>query len=533
MDFEGISFTDAQGQIFLRHQPVARRQPVDVAALSGLLVLSGYAGCAVNEEAMVRAAQDCNTLSSAFVVQVAELVDAQVTVAIAHDEMSAQISFSPAQGGKKATVDDVLQALSAAGVMFGIDHAAVAQACVAGLANGIAVASGSPAVDGTDTAFEALTAKTADRAPKVDANGLIDYREHGGIHLVTAGTPLMRRIPPTPGVLGHTVRGRDLPARPGLNEMFALKMVGTQVASDDSNLLQAAVAGQPVLIHRGVQVEPVLRVAEVNLTTGNIYFDGTVQIDGEVMQGMKVQASGDIVVGGTVDGGLLEAGGDVQVAFGIIAQARVQAGGAVGARFAENCSIQAGTVITLNEMALQCTLESFNQIVIGEKSPQRGRLIGGNTTAAMLLRVPLLGSDKGDLTRVTVGANAALEREFKALEERLELEKIAEENLQKLVNQLAANGDPKGMLERVKVSWKQAVQVWSQSLAERVDLQKQLDRMLLAKLQVGMGVEGAADITLGSKTARLRKDMGKGVFSLDADQGLVFTGASGAPTPLA
>jgi uncharacterized protein (DUF342 family) len=184
-------------------------------------------------------------------------------------------------------------------------------------------------------------------------------------------------------------------------------------------------------------------------------------------------------------------------------------------------------------MALQCTLESFNQIVIGEKSPQRGRLVGGSTTAAMLLRVPLLGSDKGDLTRVTIGANAALERDFKALEERLDIEKTAEENLQKLVKQLTASGDPKGMLERVKASWKQAVQVWSQSLAERAELQKQLDRMLLAKVQVGMGVEGAADITFGSKTVRLRNEMGKGMFSIHPDHGPVFTGASGQPTPLA
>lgn len=55
-------------------------------------------------------------------------------------------------------------------------------------------------------------------------------------------------------------------------------------------------------------VEPILRVAEVNMATGNIHYDGTVQVDGEVQHGMLVQASGDIIVSGTVDGGVLEAG---------------------------------------------------------------------------------------------------------------------------------------------------------------------------------------------------------------------------------
>ena len=134
---------------------------------------------------------------------------------------------------------------------------------------------------------------------------------------------------------------------PITDEAFAPALSGVQVALEDSNLLKATVVGQPVLVSHGVMVEPVLRLAEVNLASGNIYFDGTVQIDGEVTQGMKVQAKGDIEVGGTVDGGLLDAGGDIRVAGGIIAGAQVKAHGAVSARFGENCSIWAGTVILL------------------------------------------------------------------------------------------------------------------------------------------------------------------------------------------
>jgi uncharacterized protein (DUF342 family) len=533
MDLEGISLTETEGQVFLRHQPVPGRAPVDAAMLRALLDQSGYGGCRVNEEAIGRAASDCNTVQTPFVVPVADRRDAALQVEVSPDEMAVQVSLIPPQGGKPVSLEDALQALADAGVVFGIDEAALVLVCAAGQVSHIAIASGAIPENGRNTAFETLLPKTVDRTPKLDANGLIDYREHGGIMVVKPGEPLMRRIPPTPGVAGHTVRGRELPPRAGVDEPFAPGLAGAQVADDDPDLLKAAVTGQPVLVNHGVTVEPLLRVKEVNLGTGNIYFDGTVQVDGEVLQGMKVQASGDIVVGGTVDGGLLEAGGDIRVAGGIIAEAHVQARGAVSARFAEHCRIQAGTVIALDDMALQCELESLNQIIIGDKVPQRGRLVGGTATVMMLLRVPLLGSGKGALTRVKVGANPELELQLQALDLRLEKEKAAEESMQKLLKHLSTAGDPKGLLERVKASWRQAVQIWSKSLAERAELERQLALTLLAKVQVGLGVDGAVDLSFGSKVAHLRTEMGDGVFSFTPETGVVHTDTAGRVTSVA
>jgi len=211
----------------------------------------------------------------------------------------------------------------------------------------------------------------------------------------------------------------------------------------------------------------------------------------------------------------------------------VQARGAVSARFAENCSIQAGTVIALDDMALECELQSLNQIIIGDKVPNRGRLVGGSATAMMLLRVPLLGSNKGGVTRVKVGANPELELQLQILELRLEKEKTTEENLQKLVKHLSTAGDPKGMLDRVKASWRQAVQTWSKSLAERAELEKQLALTCLAKVEVGIGVAGFVDLAFGGKIAHLRTEMGDGVFSFAPETGVVYTDPAGRVTSVA
>jgi len=533
MALAGIAVTEADGQIFLRVQPDAQRPAVDPAALHVLLTESGLANCWLLEDAISTAANDCNIRQSPFVVQVGERRDAAIEVHITPDAMAAALSLKPPRGGKPASIEDVIRALTEAGIVFGIDEAALIQACQLGAVEQLSVASGLAPMDGADTVFEELVPQTVDRAPKVDADGLIDYREHGAITLVQPGAALMRRIPPTPGEEGHSVRGAVLAPHAGVDHPFAAGISGVQVSEADPNLLTAVIAGQPVRIPHGVMVEPVLQVAAVNLATGNISFDGTVKVAGDVIQGMKVQAKGDILVEGTVDGGLLEAQGNIVVQGGIIAHAVVRAVGAVSARFAQDSTVSAGTTIALDDMALQCQLQSMNQITIGNKAPQRGRLIGGATSAAMLLKVPLLGSSKGDLTRVVVGANPELERQFKELQERIEKEKANEENLQRLVKQLTAVGDPKGMLDRVRAAWRQAVQVWGKSLTDRGEMEKQLSRTRSAKLSIGVSVEGPVDLSFGSRAVRLRKEFGKGEFSVDSASLVVFTDPAGKAFPIA
>jgi len=531
MALTGLSLTEADGQIFLRGLPQEGRAHFDSADLQAMLVQAGYGACLVDEAALTAAANDCNTKKTPFVVQIAEKRDAGIEVLIADDDMAAQLSLTPPQGGKPATIDDVIRALTDAGVVFGVDQEALRQACELGSTAPLAVACGKRPEDGTDASFEELAPQTVDRAPKVDAMGFIDYREHGAISIVHAGTPLMRRTPATMGVKGLTIRGEVLVPRPGRDEPFSTELSGSQVDEEDANLLTASITGQPVRVRCGVSVEPVLRLAEVNLATGNIYFDGTVQVDGDAIQGMKIQAAGDIVVAGTVDGALLEAGGNIQVGGGVIANADLRARGSVNARFAENSHIYAGTVITLSDMALDCDLQALNQIIVGVKAPQRGRLTGGSAKAMMLVKAPLLGSNNGGATHVVVGANPELELQYKNLQQRIEQEKTNEQNLHKLVQHLGAIGDPKGMLDRVKTSWRQAVQVWSKSLAERTELDKELAHTRNAKVEVGLGVAGGVNLAFGASKVKLRKDYAAGSFALDTDGRVVFRDPQGKATP--
>jgi hypothetical protein len=390
------------------------------------------------------------------------------------------------------------------------------------------VAQGVPAQDGIDARFEEVGIPTADRAPKLNAEGMIDYREHGAISLVEPGQPLMRRHPATPGIVGFTVRGGELAPKAGVDLPFSEGLHGAATSAQEPDLLHATMAGLPVRLPCGVNVEPVLQVPEVNLATGNIYFDGTVRVAGDVIQGMKVQATGD-EVGGS---GRLPGKAVGTYSRRIIAGGFAKAAGTVAARFIESSTVDAGTLIAVDDMVLESKLLSRDQILIGLKAPQRGKLVGGVTQASKWIRVPYLGSDKSGVTQVAVGVNPELELRYKTLAARMEQEKENETKLDKLAQQLTAMGDPKGMLPKVKAAWQLAVKQWGASLVERTELDALLKLARLAKLELTQGTQGEVARQLGTVRVNLRKTYGVGAFSVDTHGEPIFTDPAGKSAPV-
>ena len=268
------------------------------------------------------------------------------------------------------------------------------------------------------------------------------------------------------------------------------------------------------------------------METGNIHYDGTVQVDGDIGQGMQVHASGDVIVGGMVDGGIVQAGGAIKVTGGVIAHARLRAAGAISARFAEAAQLYAGTSIDIGDTVMECELQSLNQIMIGASAPQRGRLIGGRATAMMLIQVPLLGSSSAGVTRLVLGANPELEARYLALQQQMEKELAAQDSLLKLIAHLTAAGDPKDMLGRAQASLKNAQNVHAQSQLAVEDLEQQLAKTRHAAVTVGMAVAGAVDIAFGRVQAHLRREFCAGSFRLDSEGLVVFTDRSGYAVPV-
>ena len=86
------------------------------------------------------------------------------------------------------------------------------------------------------------------------------------------------------------------------------------------------------------------------MASGNIQFDGSVVIQGDVAKGMSVKATGDIEVAGIVEMASLEAGGNITVKSGVIgalgkkdvAPQVIKCGQTFQAGYTQNVRIDAG-----------------------------------------------------------------------------------------------------------------------------------------------------------------------------------------------
>lgn len=532
-EYPGLEFSENGNCLLAHFIPPPARPLLDCDALRTLLDQAGYGKWAFPDASLAKLVESYNAATVEFELPIGERRDASFSLELSPDAMQAWARIIPACGGAFLEPETIYLALGEAGVTHGIDQAVVSAACAANVEDHrVLVASGTPAENGEDSRFELLVADARDRAPQVAENGLVDFRELGAIPTVVAEQALMRRVPPTTGTAGRNVRGEVIEPVAGKNALFAEKLVGAYVDRDDANLLRAEFSGQPVCCGNAVNIEHVLHVRNVNLASGNIVFDGTVHVEGDVLSGMKVHATGDIVVGGVVDGAELDAGGDIRIGGGIIAKALVRAGGAVAARFVENAQVLAGTTIAIDDSALQAELQANNQILVGIKSPQRGRLAGGSARAMMLIRAPIFGSSTGGVTRLLLGVNPVLEAQYQELCHRIDKQREEENNLEKLVKHLSKPGDKAGggMLERAKNSWQQALQAWAKLMPQKEELERQLALISGARIEVGGSVEGAIDLAFGKKVMRLRRSYGAGSLSMAGDQ-VVFTDGAGNEIP--
>lgn len=531
---DSLVLTEQGVRVIAQVSAAESRTPLTGGTVRNLLEQAGYGAWLILDDGVGVLVERWESTPESFEIAIAEKRDATVMVGVAADSSVAWLQVAPARGGKSLQRADVARAMQQAGVVFGIDEKAVLLACKAVMSTKIEVAFQKPPVDGADAEFKLLIKTVAVRVPQVNEDGLIDFRELGDIPFVHPGTPLMRRIPATQGVPGRDVRGNAVQPNPGIDTPFANVLKGVRYSPGDFNVLEADIKGQPVQVENGMLVEDLLSLETVDMDSGNISFDGSIQIKGDVMANMKVKVTGNIVIGGTVEGSELEAGGDIQIGQGIIAHAKVKAEGAVSARFVENSEISAGTVISVDDMVLQSDLQALNQVVVGIKAQKRGRIVGGTTRSMMLVRAPQIGADDASgLTTVHVGVNPILETKLQQVLADIAKMEAEQENLKKAVQHLKANGDKNNLLPRAQAALQQALQAWAKLLKEKNKLEDQLAMFQDARIEVSQGMEGSVALIFGKRSRRVQRPYDPGAFTLDPSGHILHIDSRGTSTVVA
>jgi uncharacterized protein (DUF342 family) len=529
-------------------------EPPSMASCKQAMAQQGYGAYWIDEPALsdfVRTAQQAKEPTAMIV---AYRRDGEFKLDISGDLMTATLTLTPPQGGK-AIGPAVIEAMREQKVVHGVLQSQLDAALAAGACEKLVIARGTWPVEGSPCLFTSLLEDPKGDEPDLsdqddgegeaetgedgesedDRFAIIKYRDLGFLLLVNPGDPLMRRTPPVAGVDGIDIKGNVAPARPMHEIRFNEKIQGAEPDPEDPNLLIATVSGQPRIIDKGAVVNPVVEVEHVDLTTGNIDFNGTICISGDVKAGMILKVTGDVIVKGLVEAAEIHAGGNVSVTGGIIghaatqastlgtataaphATARVTCEGSLQALFAEQAFIRAGESIVIKGNARQCELIAGRQIQVGQGGGNKtGQIVGGRIHATNLIHAAWVGSSNSVKTELQVGSDpflatqiaaneAAYKRKLEEIDQVLKLLAFLKQNPKKAEN---------GMGEKVEATRRQLLSDSKELFEEHTALKEKLVPIDQARIKVTKGIYEGAEVRIGKLLWPVVNDFGAGVIRI-------------------
>ena len=420
MDENGkVEFSCVKGQLSVAiHRPQGRGRPADLSAVEKLI--EGWPLDARDDEILQQSLKAADGKARVFATlrpSAAPPEGAPAAVRIAKDDFTAWlIPWNAAP----LTAAAIFEIVGNAGITNGLDEELVEHLHDKVLDRPTVVARGQLTKDGQDArieyVFEALQSdKEREQEQKkesvVASEGRVDFREMGrGPASVEPGAVLARKVPVVPAEDGFTVRGKVIPAKkPKDVELRRLAGQNTRV-SDDGMEVVATAGGMASRVGDRIAVLPVHTVdGDVDFKTGNVYFEGNLQVRGGVKPGFKVTATGSVNIGGTVEASTIEAGGDVIVTGGIVGQKEcvIRSGGAVTARFVQEAEIHAGGSVTIASEVRESTIISEGKVTISGA----GRLVGGRTRGRDGVELREAGSQAATPTSVQAGWGETLDAE--------------------------------------------------------------------------------------------------------------------------
>jgi uncharacterized protein (DUF342 family) len=327
-------------------------------------------------------------------------------IKISEDGMEAFITAKkPALHLKR---DEMQQSLREYGISRGVDNNALRQLEQGAYGSEpVKVAEGRKPKDGEDGWYEFFFRTNVARTHKILEDGSVDYRDVDWYETVKKDQKLALYHDATDGADGYTVTGSILQGKRG-REKKILVGRGFRVASDGKTYL-ADQDGMITLEEDHIEVSRVLVMQEVTLATGNVNFDGSVHILGDVLSGAKIQASENVIVDGYVENATIECGGDVLLRKGMNARHASGASGHVHAKnvmgvFFELAIVHAKEDIRA-DYCMNCELYAEGKIII---TGTNGSMIGGTSSAVRGIRVDNLGNTAGIFTKVRLGVNEGI-----------------------------------------------------------------------------------------------------------------------------
>jgi len=337
-------------------------------------------------------------------------------ITISPDKMQAVARFfSPAEGGELMTKEEFLKDLEQMKIVEGIDEAAIDSFFQKrAYCTDIIVAAGRPPRHGTDAKIEYYFNVDLKVKPTVKEDGSVDFFHLNTINHCSKGDMLAKLIPedlgePGRNVLGEKIKPRDV-------KRAYLKFGKNISLGEDSLEIYSDVNGHVTLVEGKVFVSNVFEVENVDNNTGNIEYEGSVQVNGNICENFTVKAKGDVEVRGVVEGAYVEAGGNIIIARGMngMSKGTLKAGGNIVSKFLENVKSVVADGYVTTESILHSTVMAKSEVTVSGK---RGFITGGRVCAGNTITVKTLGSSMGADTIIEVGTDPSVKIRLQELQD--------------------------------------------------------------------------------------------------------------------
>ena len=495
---------------------VGETDATDEAALMSLFGHSQFRAMQLDQQQLKALAESAQQKRSAppsssdtqpQVFTLARRVDASLQLIISEDRMQVEAEIISAQGGRSIDAPRFKQALVEQQIRKGIDTAAAsalmkqAHRGKPGSCHRALIACGQAAIDGANGRWQSLLGETNEHdRPQQDAVGRIDLLDYGEIPSVKPGQRLMRLLPPTDGEPGFDIDGRVLEPEPGVAAGF-VEAEGVELAEDGEHIV-ATRAGLPVEISGGIRVDNIYSVKQVNLESGHIEFDGSVIVHGDVAEMMKVVASGDVTIGGSVESAQIEAGGNLIVRKGVVGHQRtdddhhfdsedltceLKAGGRIEVGFAQYARLHAEAGIEVGKQLIHCMSATPASLEIGRSGDRNAKLIGGVSEIGEHLISGEIGTDAFVPTEIRFKPDSAelLEREQQLNDAKREQEQQLAQ-IKESLPKLAALPKTAENQKAYKQALKQSIEIGNQAVEfdQQQQALKQQAKAMLADIHV-------------------------------------------------
>lgn len=349
------------------------------------------------------------------------------TVRITEDCMEAYMTVPPMGTPEKYTVEYLTDVLHLNHIKIGIIPENLQKIIDNNIYNKeVLVAQGAEAQDGEDGYFEYLFNTNLSQKPIVLEDGTVDYKNIKMIELVEPGQKIAVYHPGTNGTNGYNLAAQFKLAKHGA-ELPPLKGTGFE-RLEDGVTYRAIVGGKITELNNRVNIFPVHELyGDVDLSSGNIEFNGDVIVHGNVLEGMSIKATGTVTIDRIVESAYIEGKKGVILRGGVLGKngAKVRSKGNITAQFLEYADVKTEADIEADSF-LDSHVYAGGTIKLNGK---KGCIVGGSTHAVRGIEAREIGNMAGANTDVSVGVHKKVYEQIKTIDREM---KDDEKQLQRI-----------------------------------------------------------------------------------------------------